>query len=219
MTQKKKKIEVSVQSVKKVPKDRTASVKKSETNWQAEQKIQERRKKLSALIEKVRNATQNPKLINADLVDNFEKATSFSSTEEYMLYRDFITTLLICASDFDSNKIKASGSELTDIQIKKLAAQKVIKIAKELGILEYGVLIYSTTNGRYISNATLNMLEELADELIAQNMHQPILHKLRSYLELGGMMCPGDTELTPFTKEKQLRIQILVKRFETQNGK
>ena len=42
-----------------------------------------------------------------------------------------------------------------------------------------------------------------------------VLNNLSGYLAAGGMTCPGDKELTPFTPEKTSRIKVLVKRFET----
>ena len=177
-------------------------------------KIKARKAEIENLIQEIRAATADPQMITGDLVRRFDEATNYSSPEEYMLYRDGVVNLLMCASDFDSQKLKAVKGELYDNQIKKLAGKKVIKIAKELGILEFGVLFYSTINGRYISNTTLDMLEELANELIAEKMHQPIMHKLAGYLAAGGMMCPGDKKLTAFSPEKIARIKVLIKRFE-----
>ena len=206
-----KQITIKVSNVKK---DNSAAIKKSEANWQAENEIKQRIANIRTLNLELREAAANPQKITADLIERFDKATSYSSVDEYMTYRDSVIGLLMVASDFDSQKLKAANGELTDNRIKKLAGKKVVQIAKELGIVEFGVLIYSTTNGRYISNTTLDMLEEVATELIKQGMYQPILHKLHSYLDAGGMMCPGDKKLTPFTPEKIARISILVKRFE-----
>ena len=208
----KKQITIKVSGIKK---DNSAAIKKSEANWQGEHKIKARQKEIESLIKEIREAVSNPQKITADLIRRFNEATSYSTTAEYIKYRDCVTNLLMCASDFNSQKLRAANGELADNQIKKLAGQKVVQIAKELGIVEFGVIIYSTINGRYISNTTLDMLEELANDLIEQGTYQPILHKLSSYLAAGGMTCPGDKELTPFTPEKTARIKVLVKRFET----
>lgn len=208
----KKQITIKVSNVKK---DNSAAIKKSEANWQAENEIKQRIADIRTLTKEIREAVSDPSKITADLVQRFNEATSYSSVEEYMIYRDRVTNLLMCASDFNSQKLKATHGELADNKIKKLAGKRVIQIAKKLGIVEFGVIIYSTINGRYISNTTLDMLEELTNELLEQGTYQPILHKLSSYLAAGGMTCPGDKELTPFTPEKTERIQALVKRLET----
>lgn len=214
-----KKISVKVSEIKKDNSAKIEAIKALEAKQEAEKEkakeIKKRMASIHALTQEIQEAVSDPTKVSADLVQRFNEATSYSSVEEYMIYRDRVTNLLMCASDFNSKKLKAANGELADNKIKKLAGQRVIQIAKKLGIVEFGVIIYSTINGRYISNTTLDMLEELANELIKQGMHQPILHKLRSYLDAGGMMCPGDKELTPFTPEKTSRIKVLVKRFET----
>ncbi len=210
-----KKISVKVSEIKKdSAKIEAIQALEAKQEAEKEKEIKKRMASIHTLTQEIQEAVSDPTKVSADLVQRFNEATSYSSVEEYMIYRDRVTNLLMCASDFDSQKLKAANGELTDNRIKKLAGKKVIQIAKELGIVEFGVLIYSTTNGRYISNTTLDMLEELANELIKQGTYQPILHKLRSYLDAGGMMCPGDKKLTPFTPEKIARISVLIKRFE-----
>ena len=101
--------------------------------------------------------------------------------------------------------------ERIDNIIKTTAGFFLIDVIKTLHIIEFGVILTITTTNQYISNTMLGVLEQVAEELKANNYNEIIAREIKHYLEIGGMIQPGDKEMTPFTPQKKERLQKLVK--------
>ena len=89
-------------------------------------------------------------------------------------------------------------------------------VIKTLKIVEFGLILSITTTGQYISNTMLNVLEQVADEIKSKGYNEIIARELKHYLEIGGMIQPGDKEMTPFTPQKKERLQKLVKLYSSE---
>lgn len=186
--------------------------KKSPAELQHEKEIQEKKKYLFELNSKLSLALKDYKLLTPELISQVTEALKIDDYEEC---RDAYLPIIMNCFQFEATKIKASvginKDERIDNIIKTTAGFFLIDVIKTLHIIEFGVILTITTTNQYISNTMLGVLEQVAEELKANNYNEIIAREIKHYLEIGGMIQPGDKEMTPFTPQKKERLQKLVK--------
>lgn len=189
-----------------------AVLKQNQLQKQHEKEIQEKKKYLFELNSKLSLALKDYKLLTPDLISQVTEALKIDDYEEC---RDAYLHVINTCFQFEATKIKASvginKDERIDNIIKTTAGFFLIDVIKTLKIVEFGLILSITTTGQYISNTMLNVLEQVADEIKSKGYNEIIARELKHYLEIGGMIQPGDKEMTPFTPQKKERLERLVK--------
>ena len=178
-----------------------------------EKEIRAKKVALYELGADLNKALKDYKLLTPDLI---ARVHEIFSLDDYDECRDAYIPVIMNCFQFEATKIKASAGknkdERIDNQIKTIAGEFLVKVFKELKINEFGIVLFIITTGQYISNTTLDVVEQVADDLIEKGHHTLIVKQLKDYVEAGGMKQPGDEKITPLTEQKKLRMQILIKR-------
>ena len=184
---------------------------KSPAVLQHEKEIQAKKKYLFELNSKLSLALKDYKLLTPELISQVTEALKINDYEEC---RDAYMPVIMNCFQFEATKIKASvginKDERIDNIIKTTAGFFLIDVIKTLHIIEFGMILTITTTNQYISNTMLYVLEQVVEELKTNNYNEIIAQEIRRYLKIGGMIQPGDKEMTPFTPQKKERLQKLV---------